>query len=542
MIDNRRPLIFCPAASELFLPRNACSHALTTMLLLLISNVVHAQDVNSLKSSVVRVRNTYNQDVGTGFIIKIDGDRAYVLTAAHVVKNNEHPGVYLYNQQNQAVQATLTYREDDEQKGLALLEVKAKRETFANLAPVQLRLSHDLKGGEQVQVIGFPDGIEIWTVSSGNVSRLEARNLVFSAPIRKGNSGSPVFYNGFVIGLVTDADPNSVYAVRTEGIMEYLGGINDKLAEAVKPRAAPAVNPTDNSEFCRALTRIVDSSRNGFYDITKGVYESTVRIPGFRSEMVSPETHRATFYNFTSDSFKARNQYYELVANTKRCLPDWKQIDPRKFDQLRVQLDAPTLLLFFGRDETLVAIEHKKVTDDYKVEMSIHGANGNGKLWFLLGDEVPLALGFTDTDADKEIVCQNLKTLVNASQQAFTSIVGKPGFASGYFEASIKITGFPSIQVNRREKAYISFDAKELSAVEALNDRLIGILTTCFPTWKGTEIQGKSPWDQTTRRFRLSENNEAGPVFELSYDFDNNRRSGRLMLELYAPGAAPKLR
>lgn len=136
-----------------------------TVFLSVMSAVCLAQDINTLKSGVVRIRNTYSQDGGTGFIIKIDGERAYIITASHIVKNNEHPSVYLYNRPSEPVQATLTYREDDEQKGLALLEIKAKKETFSNLTPVGLRGSSDLKGGEQVHVIGFPNGAIIWSVS-----------------------------------------------------------------------------------------------------------------------------------------------------------------------------------------------------------------------------------------------------------------------------------------------------------------------------------------------------------------------------------------
>jgi V8-like Glu-specific endopeptidase len=131
-----------------------------------------------------------------------------------------------------------------------LLEIKSKREAFQTLVPVEMRVSFDLKGGEQVQVIGFPNGSSIWSVSAGNVSSLDGRNLVFNSHVKTGNSGSPVFYNGLVIGLVTDADSSSDYAVRAEGIFEYLNGLNSRLAESIKLRRPAEENAIlDKSGF-----------------------------------------------------------------------------------------------------------------------------------------------------------------------------------------------------------------------------------------------------------------------------------------------------
>jgi hypothetical protein len=492
-----------------------------------------AQDIAALKAGVVRIRNTYTQAVGTGFVIKVDNERAYIITASHVVKNNEHPNVYFYANQNDPVQATLAYREDDEQKGLALLEVKAKRETLSTLMPLRLRVSLDLKGGEQVTVIGFPNGTPTWTVSTGNISSLQGRNLVFAAPIKTGNSGSPVLYNNLVVGLVTDADLSWVYAARSEGIFEYLSGLNSKLADAIKPQTPAQENvSTDKSEFCRALSRIVDSSRQGFYDISKDGYNSTILLPGLKSGRASPETQEATFYNFISDSSKARGQYYELISNSKRCLSDWKVLENDGHTRF-LTVDSPMSVFLFHKDGTSVAVEHSKVTQDYMVRLSVYGANSvTGR--FKIRNDTALAFAFTETEADRESVCQGLKALVDASHQGFTSVVGKPGSFSGYFEASIKVSGFPPINVRRREEAYITFNAESLSDVEALNDRLVGILTKCFPAWTVTE-SAPEQYDQTTRYFRLVEPN--GSVFVLSYNSLLNTSAYMLYFSLYSPNA-----
>lgn len=196
---------------------------------------VTAQDVNTLKAGVVRVENGRLKEVGTGFIIKIDGNDVYIITAAHVVKGDQRPLIYLFSQQRDAVQAEVLDRENDDTKGLALLRMKVRSTTGI----MALRMSHtaQLSGGEDVKVIGFPDGIAFWTVGSGSIARIEGRNLVFSGPIRGGNSGGPVISNGLVIGIVTDVSQASAYATRGEAMEPYINGIVSNLIGLSKPSA-----------------------------------------------------------------------------------------------------------------------------------------------------------------------------------------------------------------------------------------------------------------------------------------------------------------
>jgi len=50
-------------------------------------------DVNALKKSVVRIRNTRHAEVGTGIIVKINQDGVYIVTASHVVKGDATPSL-----------------------------------------------------------------------------------------------------------------------------------------------------------------------------------------------------------------------------------------------------------------------------------------------------------------------------------------------------------------------------------------------------------------------------------------------------------------
>lgn len=63
------------------------------------ASITHAQDLNVLKSGVVRIENTKTEDVGAGFILKVNKDTLYIITASHLIRINDGPNVYLYDRQ-----------------------------------------------------------------------------------------------------------------------------------------------------------------------------------------------------------------------------------------------------------------------------------------------------------------------------------------------------------------------------------------------------------------------------------------------------------
>jgi V8-like Glu-specific endopeptidase len=132
-----------------------------------------------------------------------------------VVKGDQHPNVYLFSQPHEALSATVLDREEDDIKGLALLLLKS-RQPIPGIDALKLRSTSELGNGESVRVIGFPDGTSLWTVETGNIKRLQGRDLILSGMIREGESGSPVILNQQVTGLVTDITQAEAYAVRAE--------------------------------------------------------------------------------------------------------------------------------------------------------------------------------------------------------------------------------------------------------------------------------------------------------------------------------------
>ena len=201
------------------------------------------QDTESQKLAVVRIHNTQSGENGAGFIVKVDGNHLYILTAAHVVQGEQRPQVFLYNRQHEPLLATPLDIEPDGVKGLALLLLRLNT-PMPNLTALTIGASSKV-AGESVKVIGFP-GTDFWSVEPAGVKRIEGRNLVLSGSITGGNSGGPVILNGQAIGVVTDVVKDDArtdsYATRAEVIAPYINGIVPNLLDITVP--AEKIDPT----------------------------------------------------------------------------------------------------------------------------------------------------------------------------------------------------------------------------------------------------------------------------------------------------------
>lgn len=175
-----------------------------------------ADAVEKVYDSVVIV-TAYNNDKaissGSGFVFKLNNKKAYILTNAHVVNNQEEIRVTLTN--NKTIIATLEGLIDFED--IAVLSIDEKD----NILVANIYKDNKLRVGDTVFAIGGPlDEIYSWTVTRGIVSGLNRKVevslsngkvpdfvmevLQTDAAINKGNSGGPLCNsNGEVIGITS---------------------------------------------------------------------------------------------------------------------------------------------------------------------------------------------------------------------------------------------------------------------------------------------------------------------------------------------------
>jgi superkiller protein 3 len=173
---------------------------------------------------------------GTGWVIQRDGDITLIVTNRHVVSDDHtrRPSdsieIELYSQNVPEHRLRFPARirhitaPDDEQLDLAILEV---RDLPDDIEPLTLSNSRAPLGAD-ISVIGHPVTGNPWSWQPGHISAITAaqdqQNLQLAVPnLAVGNSGSPIFHENQVIGMVTSiSNQQTVAGSGTEG--DFTGG------------------------------------------------------------------------------------------------------------------------------------------------------------------------------------------------------------------------------------------------------------------------------------------------------------------------------
>lgn len=163
-----------------------------------------AQSIERMKAGVVRISAQSDglKRTGSGFVVRLENDAAFIVTASHVIEGDNHPKVEFFTRRNTWVTAETVRTEGGDPRGLAVLAVRGKDNLPANLVALPLAVS-TVQGGEAVTVIGFPQGGGAWAVLRASVVSMEGRELTLDGSIGEGNSGGPVLLNESVMGVVT---------------------------------------------------------------------------------------------------------------------------------------------------------------------------------------------------------------------------------------------------------------------------------------------------------------------------------------------------
>ncbi len=173
-----------------------------------------AEAVGKVYDSVVVVKNYQKSSLyatGTGFVYKVDGNKAYILTNAHVLENGTSYTVTFTT--DQTVDAKLVG--SDSYSDIAVLQVEAKSVKSVAI----MGSSKDAKLGDTLFAVGAPVDSDTygWSVTRGilsgkdrlvsvnetsNQSGYIAQVLQTDTAINSGNSGGPLCNaNGEVIGI-----------------------------------------------------------------------------------------------------------------------------------------------------------------------------------------------------------------------------------------------------------------------------------------------------------------------------------------------------
>ncbi len=173
-----------------------------------------ANSVEKIYDAVVVV-STYEDEslysTGTGFVYKIEDDKAYILTNSHVIDGGDEVTVTLTN--GETIKTNVIGNNPYEDVAVLTID---KDEA---LLVAQMGTSEDMKVGDTSFAVGAPlDSAYSWTVTRGIISGLDRmvltevndestyvmRVIQTDTAINNGNSGGPLCnVNGEVIGINT---------------------------------------------------------------------------------------------------------------------------------------------------------------------------------------------------------------------------------------------------------------------------------------------------------------------------------------------------
>ena len=193
---------------------------------------------------------------GSGFVYKVENNKAYIITCYHVIEG--YNDIYVYNINNKKVKANLF--KYDEYTDIAILEIN----NTLNLKKVKIGDSNKINKGDNIYIISnslnkesLTNGVITFidkkitfntTHGSSNVSAIE-----IDANIVKGNSGGLVLnYNSEAIGMIflKEADLNDVaFALPINFIMDIVSKLENN--ELNRPNLGAIMTNTTNVDLIR---------------------------------------------------------------------------------------------------------------------------------------------------------------------------------------------------------------------------------------------------------------------------------------------------
>lgn len=174
-------------------------------------------DVKKIKSGVVKISSQAEgqSKIGTGVILFLDNERAFIGTAAHVIEGDPSPKISFYSNPFETYNGKTIGMNGADPNGLALLVVKG--DLPKGLSSIQLTRPSSIQPSEVINIVGFPRMIGLsWAFTHGVFSGQKGPDIIVSGDLDEGNSGGPVLdREGILIGLVTQTMRSFGFVVPT---------------------------------------------------------------------------------------------------------------------------------------------------------------------------------------------------------------------------------------------------------------------------------------------------------------------------------------
>jgi formylglycine-generating enzyme required for sulfatase activity len=198
-----------------------------------------AEDLQALKAGVVKITTKTGQ-VGSGFIVRVEPEMVYIITAAHVIAGDLQPTVEFFSKdlvsggQGPAKGSVLPGAQvNDDLRGLAVVLVRGKEQRPSDVSGVIFESSTQLvSGGERALVIGHPGGGGDWAVVKRDISNRIIHDITLDPAVAPRFSGGPILVNNKVVGMVMSNMGEFGLGITHKNLLNYLDGIG------IEPRSA----------------------------------------------------------------------------------------------------------------------------------------------------------------------------------------------------------------------------------------------------------------------------------------------------------------
>lgn len=182
------------------------SKSILAVFFLLFASVAYGQldDIHKQTCKVYTKAHNRGDGVGTGTFIKETDEHLYVLTAGHVTSCGDYIWCFLSHEglSSDAIPASVefqifSYKNIDED--VAILKVNKKDINYT--MPAVAEINYNIEEGEKIYTCGHPKG-GYTTSLIGRLVGLRPGGLVFNPSVIAGRSGSGLFNNKGLIGVV----------------------------------------------------------------------------------------------------------------------------------------------------------------------------------------------------------------------------------------------------------------------------------------------------------------------------------------------------
>jgi formylglycine-generating enzyme required for sulfatase activity len=302
-------------------------------------------DLARVRRSVVRVIANRGQSIGSGSILTVAGNTAYVLTAYHVIKEdveNDVSRVQVELFTEEVLEARISRRRIDTVNDLAVLTVPQLPSPPPPAIP--WGRSAAVRETQRVFALGHPLGGPGWAVTDGTVSRRLGGFIYFSGTaVSPGNSGGPLLdAGGTVVGMITTLAGRLGIALTEEAIRAHIRGWvpawppSGQQAGRQEPQTPPPTPPVEPKEPAQVIRgqdekemRLVpagwfemgstDSEVENTYQLAKKYYEAAQKS-WFKAEQ---PVHRVWVEAFYMDTYEVTMREYAAFrqATGHRALP-----------------------------------------------------------------------------------------------------------------------------------------------------------------------------------------------------------------------------